>query len=51
LERRTSEADRRAAVIFQTARGRALLDDGLDIVDVLDTVYATQLGASRISRS
>ena len=36
-------------MILQTARGRALLDDALDIVDALETEYANHLGASRIS--
>ena len=49
VERRASDADGRAAVIYQTAQGRALLDDALDIVDDLEAGYAAHLGAARLA--
>ena len=50
VERRTSDADGRAAVIYQTARGRALLDDALDIVEALESEYVGHLGVARVRR-
>ena len=49
VERGSSAADGRAAVIYQTERGRALLDDALDIVAELESEYAEQLGAARVA--
>ena len=49
VDRRSSSEDARAAVIYQTARGRALLDDALDIVADLEDDYAAHLGASRVT--
>ena len=49
VERRASDADGRAAVIYQTAQGRALLDDALDIVDDLEAGYAAHLGPARLA--
>jgi DNA-binding MarR family transcriptional regulator len=48
VERRPSDADGRAAVIYQTGRGRALLDDALDVVEALESEYAEHLGAARL---
>ncbi|GEM_PF-778949 len=44
VERRTSDADGRVALIFQSARGRALLDNALDVVADLEERYAAHLG-------
>ena len=49
VERRPSEIDGRAVVVYQTARGRALLSDALDIVEELEAEYASYLGASRLA--
>ena len=49
VERRPSEADGRAAVVTRTARGRALLDDALDVVEGLETDYQSLLGAERLA--
>jgi DNA-binding MarR family transcriptional regulator len=49
VDRRPSEADGRAVVVIQTARGRALLQDALDIVSNLEKEYAFHLGADRLS--
>jgi DNA-binding MarR family transcriptional regulator len=48
VERRASEADGRAAIIVQTSRGRALLDDALDIVEDLEATYEEHLGSRRL---
>jgi DNA-binding MarR family transcriptional regulator len=48
VERRPSDTDGRAAVIFQTARGRALLGDALDVVESLELEYAAVLGPVRL---
>jgi DNA-binding MarR family transcriptional regulator len=50
VERHSSETDGRAAVIHQTALGRALLDDALSIVEVLENEYAEVLGSIRFTR-
>lgn len=47
--RRSSDADGRAAVIHQSERGRALLDDALDIVEDLESAYADHLGSARLA--
>lgn len=49
VERRSSDADGRAAVIYQTDRGRKLLADALDIVAALEESYAASLGAARLA--
>ena len=49
VERRASESDARAAVIHQTDRGRALLDDALDVVAELEAGYAEVLGTARLA--
>jgi DNA-binding MarR family transcriptional regulator len=49
VERRASNTDGRAAVVFQTARGRALLDQALNIVAELEDAYAEHLGPSRLA--
>jgi DNA-binding MarR family transcriptional regulator len=48
IERRPSDSDGRAAVIYQTARSRALLNDALDIVEELEESYAQTLGPARL---
>ena len=47
--RRSSTTDGRAAVVSRTARGRALLDDALDIVEELEDQYAGLLGSRRLT--
>ncbi len=49
VERRSSDTDGRAAVIHQTALGRALLDDALNIVEQLEDEYAEILGSTRFT--
>jgi DNA-binding MarR family transcriptional regulator len=49
VNRRPSPEDGRAAVIHQTVRGRALLDDALDIVADLEHDYVTYFSATRIN--
>jgi DNA-binding MarR family transcriptional regulator len=49
VERRTSDTDGRAAVVHQTARGRALLNEALDIVAELEDSYAERLGPTRLA--
>jgi DNA-binding MarR family transcriptional regulator len=49
IERRPSDTDGRAAVIHQTAQGRALLDVALDIVAEIEQEYASHLGAARLA--
>jgi DNA-binding MarR family transcriptional regulator len=49
VERRSSADDGRAAVIHQTKRGRALLDDALDIVAELEADYEVLLGPTRVA--
>lgn len=49
VERRSSEVDGRAIVVHQTTRGRALLNDALDIVEALEDDYAEQMGATRLA--
>ena len=48
IQRRPSDSDGRAAVIYQTARSRALLNDALDIVEELEEGYAHTLGPGRL---
>ena len=48
IERRASDRDGRAAVIYQTGRSRALLDAALDIVEELEEGYAQTLGPARL---
>src|SRR5216683_4193413 len=43
VERRPSDTDGRAVLIVQTKRGRALLNDALDIVEELEGAYAELL--------
>jgi len=47
VDRRGSPEDARSAVIYQTDRGRQLLDDALDIVATLEDDLAGHLGAAR----
>jgi DNA-binding MarR family transcriptional regulator len=49
VERRPSDTDGRAVVIVQTAAGRSLLEDALEIVDDLERVYAEHLGDTRLA--
>jgi DNA-binding MarR family transcriptional regulator len=49
VERRASENDGRVVVVHQTSRGRALLNDALDIVESLETAYAEQLGTEQLA--
>lgn len=49
VERRSSDTDGRAAVIYQTAQGRALLDAAIDIVTELEQDYADHLGPARLA--
>ena len=49
VQRRGSDSDGRAAVVSRTARGRALLDDALDIVEELERGYAGVLGDDRVA--
>ena len=49
IERRASATDGRAAIIVQTRRGRALLEDALDIVENLEAAYAEHLGQARLA--
>jgi DNA-binding MarR family transcriptional regulator len=49
VERRPSDADGRAVSVIQTARGRALLEDALGIVEDLEAAYASHLGAARLT--
>src|ERR1700681_1642088 len=50
VARHTSDTDGRAAVIHQTALGRALLDDALNIVEALESEYAEILDSTRFNR-
>ncbi len=49
VTRSGSETDGRVAIVQQTAKARALLDDALDIVVELETEYAEHLGAARMA--
>ncbi len=49
VTRRASESDGRVAIVHQTARGRDLLADALDIVESLEATYASELGADRLA--
>jgi DNA-binding MarR family transcriptional regulator len=49
VERRASDTDGRASVIYQTDLGRALLNDALDIVGELESHYAELLGSRQFS--
>lgn len=49
VERRDSDSDGRAAVVSRTARGRALLDDALDVVEELERSYALVLDGDRLA--
>jgi DNA-binding MarR family transcriptional regulator len=49
VERRPSETDGRAVVVVQTARGRALLAEALDVVEALEAEYAAVLGPRRLA--
>ncbi len=49
VERRDSDTDGRAVIIVQTPRGRALLEDALDIVQDLEAAYAEHLGHARLT--
>jgi DNA-binding MarR family transcriptional regulator len=48
IERSSSDTDGRAVIIVQTRRGRALLEDALDIVEDLEAAYAEHLGQARL---
>lgn len=47
--RRSHDSDGRAAVVSRTARGRALLNDALDVVEELESGYAKLLGAEQVA--
>lgn len=49
VTRRPSDTDGRAVIIVQTARGRALLESALGIVENLERVYAEHLGETRLA--
>lgn len=49
VQRRGSDSDARAAVVSRTPRGRALLEDALDIVEELEVSYARVLGDERVA--
>ena len=49
VDRRSSPDDGRAVIVVQTARGRALLGDALDIVDDLEARYAADLGPKAVA--
>ena len=48
VERRSSDTDGRAVLVVQTARGRALLSDALEIVEDLEATYEEHLGSQRL---
>ena len=47
VRRRADDSDGRAVTVIQTARGRALLRDALEIVEALEREYAELLGPRR----
>ncbi len=49
VERRTSATDRRAVIVVQTRRGRALLAEALDIVEDLEASYEQLLGSQGLA--
>lgn len=49
VQRRPSASDGRAVVVVQTARGRALLADALDVVEALEAEYARLLNPERLA--
>jgi DNA-binding MarR family transcriptional regulator len=49
IERRSSDTDGRAVIIVQARRGRALLEDALDVVEDLEASYAEHLGQARLA--
>lgn len=49
VERRPSESDGRAVVIVQTARGQALLNDALEVVEAVESEYAELLTPERLA--
>ena len=49
VQLRGSDSDGRASVVSRTARGRALLDEALDIVEELEHGYARVLGDRRMT--
>jgi DNA-binding MarR family transcriptional regulator len=49
VERQASANDGRTSVIYQTARGRALLEDALEVVATLENDYAAHLGPTRVA--
>ena len=46
---RSAESDARAVIVVQTRRGRALLENALDIVEDLEAAYAEHLGHARLT--
>jgi DNA-binding MarR family transcriptional regulator len=49
VERQSSPDDGRAVIVVQTARGRALLGEALDIVDDLETSYTSEIGPQAVA--
>ena len=49
VERRPSASDGRAVVVVQTALGRALLADALEVVEALEATYADLLTPERLA--
>src|ERR1700730_10654008 len=49
IELLASDSDGRAVIIVQSPRGRALLEDALDIVENLEGAYAEHLGQARLA--
>lgn len=49
VERRPSASDGRAVVVVQTALGRALLVDALEVVEALEATYADLLTPERLA--
>ena len=49
VTRRSSPDDGRAVIVVQTARGRRLLSDALDIVDDLESRYASEMGPKAVA--
>jgi DNA-binding MarR family transcriptional regulator len=48
VTRRPDRADARATVVRQTAKGRRLLADAIDVVAVIEAEYARHIGVKRL---